>query len=155
LKFAWRSAIGRNRPERFRDETHGGAPLFGATMFSLSEKIKIRPLRFRGADLRAIAEPVAILSPVALIVSAQEAAMTIVALLFALHSWRERDFAWAKQGWIAALLALWAYALLRTLVDHPTATGVLTARNGFTFRSTPRRWRIGSCPTKGRGTDWR
>jgi O-antigen ligase len=102
-------------------------------MFSQLEKFRTEWRAARDGDLRRIAEPVAILSPVALIVSAQEAAMTIVALLFALHCWRNRDFAWARQGWFAALAALWAYALARTLVGHPTATGVLTALQWIHF----------------------
>ncbi|MGA2795038.1 MAG: hypothetical protein ABSE69_16210, partial [Roseiarcus sp.] len=84
-------------------------------------------------DLRSIAEPIAVLSPVALVVGWQEAVMTLVSVLFVLHSWRARDFSWAKQGWFAALLALWVYELARTIVGHPTATGVLTALQWIHF----------------------
>jgi O-antigen ligase len=87
----------------------------------------------RNVDLRALAEPLAILSPLALIVSGQEFVMSGVALLFMLHSWRVRDFSWAREGWFAALLALWAYALLRTIVSHPTATGVLVGLHWIHF----------------------
>ena len=102
-------------------------------MFSPLEKIRTLPATLRRRRFARIAEPIAMLSPVALIVSAQEAVMTIVALLFLLHSWRGRDFAWARQGWFAALLALWAYALVRTIVNHPTATGILTALQWIHF----------------------
>jgi O-antigen ligase len=58
---------------------------------------------------------------------------TVVALLFGWHSWRAKDFAWAKQGWFAALLSLWAYSLVRTLVGHPNATGALVALQWIHF----------------------
>jgi O-antigen ligase len=102
-------------------------------MFSQLGKIKAQAFALDGGDLRRIAEPAAVLSPIALIVSAQEAVMTLVALLFLLHSWRARDFGWARQGWFAALLALWGYALARTIIDHPTATGILTALQWIHF----------------------
>jgi O-antigen ligase len=86
----------------------------------------IQRIDWRNVDLRALAEPLAVLSPVALIFSAQEPVMSCVALLFVVHSWRVRDFSWMREGWFAALLALWAYALVRTTVAHPTATGILT-----------------------------
>jgi O-antigen ligase len=78
-------------------------------------------------NLRSIAEPIAVISPIALVAGLQEAVMTMLAILFVMQSWRDRDFSWARQGWFAALLALWAYELVRTLVGHPTATGVLFA----------------------------
>jgi O-antigen ligase len=53
--------------------------------------------------------------------------MTLVALLFLFHSWRRRDFLWARQGWFTSLLILWLYAFARTIANHPTATGILTA----------------------------
>jgi O-antigen ligase len=93
----------------------------------------IQRIDLRNVDLRALAEPLAILSPVALIVSGQEFVMSGVALLFVLHSWRVRDFSWAREGWFVALLALWVYALLRTIVYQPTATGVLTALQWIHF----------------------
>jgi O-antigen ligase len=133
LKFARGSAIGRIVLDGLAGATERLAFLFGATMFAQLEQLRTWPSALRDGDLRRIAEPVAILSPVALVVSAQEPAMTIVALLFVLHSWRNRDFAWVKQGWFAGLLALWAYALARTLLDHPTATGVLTALQWIHF----------------------
>src|SRR5580704_19614008 len=94
---------------------------------------RLRSLDWRNLDLRRIAQPIAIASPLALIVSAQEAAMIAVALLFLAHSWRERDWSWARSGWFVALLALWAYASLRTLLLNPTATGVLTALQWIHF----------------------
>jgi O-antigen ligase len=96
-------------------------------MFSQLRNARLRNFDYSAMDLRALAEPVAVLSPVALIVSAQQVVMTIVSLLFILQSWRSRDFSWARQSWFAALLILWVYGLLRTAVDHPTATGVLQA----------------------------
>ena len=93
----------------------------------------IQRIDWRNVDLRAMAEPLAILSPLALIVSGQEFVMSGVALLFALHSWRIRDFSWAREPWFAALAALWAYALLRTIVYHPTATGVLVGLHWIHF----------------------
>jgi O-antigen ligase len=94
---------------------------------------RLRSLDWRNLDLRRIAQPIAIASPLALIVSAQEAAMIAVALLFLAHSWRERDWSWARSGWFVALLTLWAYASLRTLLLNPTVTGVLTALQWIHF----------------------
>ncbi|MGO8833299.1 MAG: O-antigen ligase family protein, partial [Roseiarcus sp.] len=88
---------------------------------------RLRDIDLGAIDLRSIAEPIAVLSPIALVVGWQEAVMTLVSALFVLQSWRARDFSWARQGWFAALLALWAYELVRTVVGHPTATGVLFA----------------------------
>jgi O-antigen ligase len=88
---------------------------------------------WRSADFRRIAEPIAVVSPLALIVSAQEPVMILVALLFMAHSWRARDWAWLRSGWFIPLLALWAYAFLRTLLVDPTATGVLTALQWIHF----------------------
>jgi O-antigen ligase len=93
----------------------------------------IQGIGWRNLDLRALAEPLAILSPLALIVSGQEFVMSCVALLFVLHSWRIRDFSWMREGWFAALLALWVYALLRTLLYQPTATGVLVGLHWIHF----------------------
>jgi O-antigen ligase len=93
----------------------------------------IQRIDLRNIDLRAVAEPLALLSPLALIVSGQEFVMSGVALLFFAHSWRVRDFSWAREGWFAALLALWAYALIRTLVYQPTATGVLVGLHWIHF----------------------
>ena len=72
----------------------------------------LRTFDYRAVDLRSIAEPVAVLSPVALVVGWQEPVMSLVSVLFVLHSWRLRDFSWAGQGWFAALLGLWAYELI-------------------------------------------
>jgi O-antigen ligase len=102
-------------------------------MFSLPRSGPLRTFDYRAVDLRSIAEPVAVLSPVALVIGWQEPVMSLVAVLFVLHSWRLRDFSWAGQGWFAALLALWAYELIRTIVGHPTATGVLTALQWIHF----------------------
>src|SRR5579863_1122416 len=96
-------------------------------MISRLKNFRLRDLDYAAVDLRAIAEPVAVISPIALVAGLQEAVMTIVAVLFILQCWRDRDFAWARQGWFAVLLALWAYELVRTVVSHPTATGVLFA----------------------------
>jgi O-antigen ligase len=94
---------------------------------------RIRALDWRTIDFRAIAEPIAIASPLALIISAQEPVMATVALLFLAHSWRERDWRWVRRGWFLAALALWLYALARTLLLNPTATGVLTALQEIHF----------------------
>jgi O-antigen ligase len=96
-------------------------------MFSRLKSFRFGGLDNRTTDLRSIAEPIVVLSPIALIFSAQEAVMTIVSLLFLLQSWRDSDFSWARQGWFAALLILWVYSVARTVADHPTATGVLQA----------------------------
>jgi O-antigen ligase len=95
--------------------------------------VAFQDIDIRKFDLRAVAEPLAVLSPLALIVSAQEIVMSGVALLFVWHSWRTRDFSWARQPWMAALLALWAFAFARTLLDHPTATGLLLALHWIHF----------------------
>ena len=60
----------------------------GANGFSLTPALP----GWRNLDLRRFAEPVTIATPLALIVSAQEAAMSIVAVLFLAHSWRERNW---------------------------------------------------------------
>jgi len=96
-------------------------------MFSRLRNFHLRDFDYAATDLRSIAEPVVVVSPIALVAGLQEAAMTVVAVLFVLQSWRDRDFSWARQGWFAALFALWAYELVRTVVGHPTATGVLFA----------------------------
>ncbi len=101
-------------------------------------QLKFGPLRdsdYRAVDLRDLAEPIAVLSPVALVIGwgSQEVVMTLVSVLFVLHSWRVSDFSWARRGWFVALLALWAYELARTIVDHPTATGILTALQWIHF----------------------
>ena len=93
----------------------------------------IQRLDWKTVDLRAVAEPLAILSPLALIVGGQEFVMAGVALLFLARSWRARDFAWMRESWFAALLALWAYALARTILLQPTATGVLTGLHWIHF----------------------
>jgi O-antigen ligase len=103
------------------------SPDCGAVMFSRLKGFRFGALDYRKIDLRSIAEPIAVVSPIALIVSAQEAVMTTLSLLFLLQSWRSRDFSWARQGWFAALLILWIYSVARTVADHPTATGVLQA----------------------------
>jgi O-antigen ligase len=94
---------------------------------------RLRSLNWRTIDFRAIAEPVAIASPLALIVNAQEPVMSIVALLFLAHSWRDRDWAWVRRSWFLAALALWVYALARTLALNPTATGALTALHSIHY----------------------
>jgi O-antigen ligase len=99
-------------------------------------RLKSAPLRMfhaGAADLRLLAEPLAVLSPIALVIGWQEVVMTLVSVLFVWQSWRAKDFSWAKQNWFAALLALWAYALVRTAVYHPTATGVLFALQWIHF----------------------
>ncbi len=96
-------------------------------MLARLKDLRLRDFHPATQDLRSIGEPVAVISPIALVAGLQEAVMTVVAVLFVLQSWRDRDFSWARQGWFAALLALWAYELVRTVVGHPTATGVLFA----------------------------
>jgi O-antigen ligase len=93
----------------------------------------IRSLSFETLDLRSIAEPIAVLSPAALIVGLQEPVMALVAALFVLHSWRVKDFSWAREGWFAALLSLWAYALVRTIIGHANASGSLIALQWIHF----------------------
>lgn len=102
-------------------------------MFSRLKNARLRHFDYAAMDLRSIAEPVAVLSPIALVAGFQEAVMTLVSALFVLQSWRNRDFSWARQGWFAALLALWAYELVRTVVGQPTATGVLFALQWIHF----------------------
>jgi len=107
--------------------------LFGVTMRLRLMENSLWALEFRKLGLRGIAEPIAVLSPIALIFSAQEVVMTTVAILFILHCWRERNFSWVGRGWFISLLALWVYAFVRTLFDHPTATGILTALQWIHF----------------------
>jgi len=102
-------------------------------MVSRLKSASLRSLDLGAVDLRRFAEPLAVLSPIALVVGCQEVVMTLVALLFVWRSWRANDFSWIRQGWFAALAALWAYALLRTAVNHPTATGVLFALHWIHF----------------------
>jgi O-antigen ligase len=89
--------------------------------------LRLSSLDRRSLDLRRIAEPIAILSPLSLIVSAQEPVAILVGLLFLAHSWRAGDWAWLRSGWFVALLALWTYAFFQTLLVAPTGTGLLTA----------------------------
>jgi len=102
-------------------------------MFSRLKNASQRSFDLSALDLRRLAAPLAVLSPIALVVGCQEVVMTLVALLFVWQSWRERDFSWIRQGWFAALLALWAYALVRTAVSDPTTTGVLFALQWLHF----------------------
>jgi O-antigen ligase len=55
------------------------------------------------------------LTPVALVVgrAAADVVVSAVAVLFLFDSLRQRRFEWAKQGWVAAALALWAYTVVR------------------------------------------
>jgi O-antigen ligase len=78
-------------------------------------------------DLRAPARLLAVLAPVSLVVSAQEFVVSAVALLFLAHCARERDFSMLRAPWFVAFATLWAYTLIRTLVGHPTGTGVVMA----------------------------
>jgi O-antigen ligase len=103
-----------------------GAIMSGAAG-QMGFRTRLASLDWRTIDFRAIAAPIAIASPLALIISAQEPVMVTVALLFLAHSWREREWSWLRSGWLLPLLALWIYAFVRTLLLHPTATGVLTA----------------------------
>ncbi|MGD0720215.1 MAG: O-antigen ligase family protein [Roseiarcus sp.] len=93
----------------------------------------IQRIDWKAVDWRAFAEPLAILSPLALIVGGQEVVMAGVALLFVAHCWRLRDFSWMREPWFAALLALWAYGLMRTILFEPTATGVLVGLHWIHF----------------------
>ena len=103
-------------------------------MSSLVQKFEtMRRIDFRSLDLRAIATPIAVLSPVALIVSAQEVVMGAVAALFLLRSWRTSDFGWARQDWFLALLALWAASLVRTLLGPSAITSDLIALHCIHF----------------------
>src|ERR1700722_14055289 len=120
------------RRER-RDPDRDSGAMMGGEAEQKGIRSRLGSLDWHRIDFRAIAEPVAIASPLALIVSAQEPVMILVALLFLAHSWRERDWSWARSGWLLALFALWAYAFLRTLVLNPTATGVLTALQWIHF----------------------
>ena len=43
------------------------------------------------------------------------------------------DFSWARQGWFVAIAALWAYALLRTLLGAPSATAASIALHWIHF----------------------
>jgi hypothetical protein len=90
-------------------------------------RTRLAALDWRTLDFKAIATPIAIASPLALIISAQEPVMVTVALLFLAHSWREKDWSWLRSPWLLPLVVLWAYASARTILLHPTATGVLTA----------------------------
>ena len=71
-------------------------------------RTRLASLDWRTIDFRAIAAPIAIASPLALIISAQEPVMVTVALLFLAHSWREREWSWLRSGWLLPLLALFA-----------------------------------------------
>ncbi len=129
LSGAGRSATGSGRDSpvgRLAAALRNGRDS-GALLISRLRNARLRDIDLGAIDLRSIAEPIAVLSPIALVVGWQEAVMTLVSVLFVLQSWRDRDFAWARQGWFAALFALWAYELIRTVVGHPTATGVLFA----------------------------
>ena len=121
-------------------------------MFSLPRSGPVRTFDYRAVDLRSIAEPIAVLSPVALVVGWQEPVMTLVSVLFVLHSWRaSANFRLGRTGLVRRSVALWAYKLIRPCVGHPTATGVLIAlRVKSLFRSMRPLWRIGTCRMKDR-----
>jgi O-antigen ligase len=99
----------------------------GAGMTEQGTTMMLRGIMGRGLDARALATPVAIVTPVLLVLDAQNWAITIVSVLFVYESWRTADWSWTREAWFRALLALWLYAVARTLVGAPTATGVLTA----------------------------
>ena len=69
-------------------------------------------------DLRAIAAPLAVLAPIAITLGnvVSEAVAAAIGILFLMDCIQRRDFAWVRQPWFAALLLLWAYSLLRTLI---------------------------------------
>jgi O-antigen ligase len=96
-------------------------------------RTRLAALDWRTLDFKAIASPIAIASPLALVISAQEPVMVAVAVLFLAHSWREKDWSWLRSPWLVPLVALWAYASARTILLHPTATGALTALQWIHF----------------------
>ena len=71
------------------------------------------------ADLRSIAGLLAVLAPIAVTFGnfVSEAVAAAIGILFLIDCVQRRDFAWVRQPWFAALLVLWAYSVLRTLLS--------------------------------------
>lgn len=77
--------------------------------------------KLQGA-LWTISAAITLLLPVLFIFSSSlsDAVLSTVAVLFLAHSWRTRNFAWAKQPWILCLWTLWVYMTLRgAFAEHP------------------------------------
>lgn len=64
-----------------------------------------------------------------------DGAISLVAILLLVRSWRLKDFAWARGSWFWAALAFWAYITLRTL-DTAQHTA-LTAGSGLAWIRFP------------------
>ncbi len=55
--------------------------------------------------------------------AAAEILLSLVVILFSVNAIKRRDFSWAKQDWVMALLALWLYGCIRSLfTDNPGKT---------------------------------
>ncbi|MHB0992076.1 MAG: O-antigen ligase family protein [Burkholderiales bacterium] len=77
------------------------------------------------ASLLSSAGYLTALVPVGLAIgnAAAEIILALVVILFSVHTIKNRDFAWLKQDWVIALLALWAYGCFRSFfTDNPGKT---------------------------------
>ena len=51
---------------------------------------------------------------------ALDGTLSLIALLFLIHSVKEKDFSWIKSKWVMAFFALWLWMVIRTLfADNP------------------------------------
>ena len=56
-----------------------------------------------------------------------DVALSLVAVLFLVESFVRREWAWAKRGWVVALLLLWGYSLARACFVENGLPGVFEA----------------------------
>lgn len=55
--------------------------------------------------------------------AAAEIILSLIVILFSIHTIKTRDFSWLKRDWVLALLALWIYGCIRSVfTDNPGKT---------------------------------
>ena len=55
--------------------------------------------------------------------AAAEIILSLIVILFSIHTLKTRDFSWLKRDWVLALLALWIYGCIRSVfTDNPGKT---------------------------------
>ncbi len=76
-------------------------------------------------SLLSVAGYLTALIPVGLAIgnAAAEIILSLIVILFSIHTIKIRDFSWLKKDWVIALLALWAYGCSRSVfTDNPGKT---------------------------------